>query len=201
MFALGFLLGGKLVSVVVALLVATIAFWKWKYQYWKRRNVPYLEPRIPFGNMEEVIRGKKFAGIRLKEIYNEMKSKGWRHGGIYTFTKPSYVILDLDYVRNIMTKDFKYFMDRDVYVNENDPLQAHLVNVSGARWRNLRAKLTPTFTSGKMKGMFQVMAESQKDLQTRMYEEYKKNRPINIKRDFGLFHHQHHWKLCFWIGV
>ncbi|CAH1382463.1 hypothetical protein MTP99_006423 [Tenebrio molitor] len=187
MFALGFLLGGKLVSVVVALLVTTIAFWKWKYQYWKRRNVPFLEPRMPFGNMEEVIRGKKFAGIRLKEIYNEMKSKGWRHGGIYTFTKPSSVILDLDYVRNIMTKDFKYFMDRDVYVNENDPLQAHLVNVSGARWRNLRAKLTPTFTSGKMKGMFQVMAESQKDLQTRMYEEYKKNRPINIKEILACF--------------
>jgi cytochrome P450 family 6 len=187
MFGLGFLLGGNFITVVVAVLVVTIAFWKWKYQYWKRRNVPYLEPRIPFGNLTDVIRGKKFIGITLKDIYEEMKTRGWKHGGIYTFTKPTYIPMDLDYVRNIMTKDFKYFMDRDVYVNENDPLQAHLVNVSGARWRNLRAKLTPTFTSGKMKGMFQVMAESQKDLQTRMYEEYKKNRPISIKEILACF--------------
>jgi cytochrome P450 family 6 len=161
MFGLGFLLGSNFISLVVTVLVVTIAFWKWKYQYWKRRNVPYLEPRIPFGNLTDVIRGKKFIGITLKNIYEEMKRRGWKHGGIYTFTKPTYIPMDLDYVRNIMTKDFKYFMDRDNYVNENDPLQAHLLNLSGTRWRNLRAKLTPTFTSGKMKAMFQVMAESQ----------------------------------------
>ncbi|KAJ3618423.1 hypothetical protein MTP99_006420 [Tenebrio molitor] len=182
-----FTLSGNLISVVVALLVVTVAYWKWKYQYWKRRNVPYLEPRIPFGNMEKVIRGKKFFGIEFKNIYKEMKSRGWEHGGIYTFLKPTYIPLDLDYVRNIMTKDFKYFMDRDNYVNEKDPLQAHLLNLSGTRWRNMRAKLTPTFTSGKMKGMFQVMAESQEGLQQKMDEEYRKNEPINIKEILACF--------------
>jgi cytochrome P450 family 6 len=187
MSALGSYLLGNLVSVLVALVVVTIAFWKWKYQYWKRRNVPYLEPGIPFGNMEDVIRGKKFVGITLKGLYKEMRSRGWKHGGIYTFTKPSYVPLDLDYVRNIMTKDFKTFMDRDIYVNEKDPLQAHLLNLSGTRWRNMRAKLTPTFTSGKMKAMFQVMAESQKGLQKKMDEEYKRNQAINIKEILACF--------------
>jgi hypothetical protein len=69
MSALGSYLLGNLVSVLVALVVVTIAFWKWKYQYWKKRNVPYLEPGIPFGNMEDVIRGKKFVGITLKGLF------------------------------------------------------------------------------------------------------------------------------------
>jgi cytochrome P450 family 6 len=66
---------------MVALIVVIITFWK----YWRKRNVPYLEPRIPFGNMEEVIRGRKLVGIGFKE----MKRRGWKRGGFYTFTKSS----------------------------------------------------------------------------------------------------------------
>ncbi|XP_044261778.1 probable cytochrome P450 6a13 [Tribolium madens] len=178
---------GDLIAVFITVGVLITLYFKWTYQYWARRNVPQLEPRIPFGNITESMRGREFVGVTFKKIYQKMKSQKYRHGGIYIFTQPSYFPIDLDYIRNILTKDFQYFVDRPFYVNEKDPLQAHLLNLSGTRWRNMRSKLTPTFTSGKMKMMFQIMAESQSDLFRRTDKEVKSLEPINIKEILACF--------------
>lgn len=71
-----------------------------------------------------------------------------------------------------------YFEILGLTFNEKiDPLSAHLFTLGGWRWRALRMKLSPTFTSGKMKMMYGVMAECAEKLE-KMLEESAKNEEI-----------------------
>ncbi|RZB40869.1 p450 domain containing protein [Asbolus verrucosus] len=175
-------------SIILTVEVVVVCYYKWAYQYWRRKNVPYLTPTVPFGNMGNAVKGKEHLGITIKRIYDEMKANGWKHGGIYTALSPTYFLIDLDYVRNITTKDFQYFLDHASYYNEeDDPLSAHLAALTGKRWQNLRAKLTPAFTSGKMRMMFQILLECEANLQKQMKVMCGKRQAIDIKEVLSRF--------------
>jgi cytochrome P450 family 6 len=75
-------------------------------------------------------------------------------------------IRDLELVKNILVKDFHNFIDRTVlYEAKLDPLFGNTLPIlKGQRWRHLRTKLTPVFTSRKMKMMFYLMDTSCKEL-------------------------------------
>jgi cytochrome P450 family 6 len=67
-------------------------------------------------------------------------------------------------------------------MNEDiEPLSGNLFNLAGMKWRKLRLKLTPTFTSGKMKMMFQRLVECGQELQTCLEHVGKTRDVIEIK--------------------
>jgi cytochrome P450 family 6 len=178
----------ELVGVLIALVVIFIAYFKWNHSYWRRRNLPYIEPSIPFGNILNPMKKIETIGVTVKRLYETMKRKKWQHAGLYFMASPVYIPVDLEYVKNVLTKDFHHFVDRGIYYNEKkDPIGAHLFAIGGAKWRNLRTKLTPTFTSGKLKSMFQTLVDCETNLQEKVEAEYKNKRPIDIKEVLGCY--------------
>lgn len=87
-----------------------------------------------------------------------------------------------------MSKDFHYFTDRGMYFNEkNDPLSANLFSIEGPQWKVLRAKLTPTFSSGKIKMMFNTLLECGDTLKETVDRYCQDATSLDIKEVLGCF--------------
>ncbi|XP_052870415.1 probable cytochrome P450 6a19 [Anopheles cruzii] len=142
--------------LLVAALLLGVLWVRRRFAYWKDRGVPYVEPTFPHGNLAGMGSTLHMANV-IRSVYGQLKGKtaGLGFAGMYFFLSPVTVVFDLELVKNVLVKDFHYFHDRSVYHNEkDDPLSEHLFAMEGTKWRSLRSKLTPTFTSGKMKMMF-----------------------------------------------
>lgn len=127
------------------------------YSYWKSLGVPHNEPVFPHGNIVGL--GKTVSFVQFTQNYYEQFKNASKMCGIYFFTRPIGLLIDLDLIKNVLVKEFPIFNDRNFYYNDkDDPLSGHLVALDGKMWKPLRAKLTPTFSSGKMKYMFPTIA-------------------------------------------
>jgi len=128
------------------------------FTYWERKGVPYEKPLPLIGNMKGIGSKYHFRDINQR-IYDQFKGKA-PFAGMYTFIRRTALITDLDLIKQVMIKDFNYFQDRGGFSNpRDDPLTGHLFSLEGDEWRSMRHKLSPVFTSGKMKLMTGVIVE------------------------------------------
>ena len=84
-----------------------------------------------------------------------------RYVGYLQFGTPVLLIRDLDLIKQIGVKDFDNFHDHLTFATKQpDPLTSKsLLSLVGDEWKQMRATLSPAFTSSKMKNMYQLMTE------------------------------------------
>lgn len=168
-------------SVVIAtVLTAIYVYFRVSFSYWTKRGAPILNPTAPFGDISDAI----FTKNNINNVVNNFYKKfdGQKFGGIYNFTVPVLLLRDPEIIKNVLVKDFDKFHSRGILINEEkEPLQGHLFSLSGSKWRNLRFKLSPTFTSGKMKMMFGTLTDCGRELQRCLEPLATKGETIQIK--------------------
>lgn len=174
------------VILLASVIVTAFLYVRQKYSYWAHHNVPYVEPKFPFGNLD--VYGKREHNSQLfARFYRQFKGRA-PFCGIYFFLSPAVLAIDVDFIRNVLIKDFQYFQDRGLYYNEkDDPLSAHLFNLEPIRWRALRSKLTPTFTSGKMKYMCPTIVAVANEFQLCLEKIISKDDVVEIRELLGRF--------------
>ncbi|CAD7079526.1 unnamed protein product [Hermetia illucens] len=174
----------SLIWLVVGLLAAVYFYYKRKYSYWKDRGVPYIEPSIPLGNIPWNRSGNfKEVFEKLYKVRNESPFVGG-----YFFSQPVVIATDLDLIKNVLVKDFSTFHARGEYSNEkHDPISVNLVSLDGPKWKLLRMKLSPTFTSGKMKFMFPTIVEVSERFNQALRETLKEDSEIDVKEMLARF--------------
>lgn len=175
-----------IISAFLATLIATAYIYvKYILSYWQRRGVPFAKPSIPFGNFGPAFTKEKTFGQTLHDLYFSTNEPVL---GVYTSVRPALLIRDPKIIRDILIKDFQSFWHRGFHYDENiDPLASNLFSQSGEKWKEMRNKLSPTFTSGKLKAMFAVVIECGKSLETHLTKLADTRDEIEVRDIFGRF--------------
>jgi cytochrome P450 family 6 len=103
-----------LTAIFIGLVLIALNLYKKTFEYWKTREVPNVEPEFLHGNTRGL--GKTYHSFEfMKKVYNELKDKG-PVGGVHISIRPTAIITDLDLVKTILVKDFKYFSNRKYFL-------------------------------------------------------------------------------------
>lgn len=145
--------------LTITSMLAAYLFMTRKFNYWKKRGVTEIKPLPFFGNMADCMLQKQSPGFLMKDLYNQ--SKGLPYIGIYVFDKPCLLIRDREILKDILVKEFNIFPNHNFKSSAHDQLgNSSLFAIKNPTWKLLRNKLTPIFTSGKLKTMFNLLMET-----------------------------------------
>ncbi|XP_047998831.1 cytochrome P450 6B7-like [Leguminivora glycinivorella] len=135
------------------------------FSYWAKRGVRHDAPVPIFGTAKRQF----LKEISFADIYAEMYQKypNERFVGYYLMTTPVLILRDPDLVKHVLVSDFNYFSSRNVFPLDKhpEPLLKNLIMCEGDLWKFLRQRMTPAFTTGKLKAMFPLIVARAEKLQ------------------------------------
>ncbi|XP_073965057.1 cytochrome P450 6B6-like [Choristoneura fumiferana] len=135
------------------------------HDYWKNKGVKYEKP-LPFiGSIRRVFFQEVSLAQYLAELYQKYpKEKFVGYFGGHAF---SLVVRDPELIKHVLVSDFHYFYPRGLNPHKTviEPMLKNLFFADGDLWKLLRQRLTPAFTSGKLKAMFPLIVERTERLQ------------------------------------
>ncbi|XP_050353000.1 cytochrome P450 6B2-like [Nymphalis io] len=176
----------SLVTAFIGVLILIYVLLTKKHDYWKKKNVPYINPRLIFGNFRDFILFKKTPSSILREICDQFPDEPYV--GVFYGTAPALVVKDPKILKLVLTQDFYYFNGRENTDHANrEPITTNLFSNGGDHWKVLRQNLTPLFTSAKLKYMFPTINECAEEMETYLKDEIQISGNINIKSLFARY--------------
>lgn len=137
------------------LLIYYYFYWKNK-DYWRKQNLTQIN-----GVMWKFL----LSGRSLSEIYKEIYDKHEDdHIGLFLGNDPGVMLKSLDDLQAVLAGDFHKFYSRGILKNPSDVLADNILFIDEfQRWKILRSKFSPVFTSLRLKTMFVPMEKCAKD--------------------------------------
>ncbi|XP_050353663.1 cytochrome P450 6B5-like [Nymphalis io] len=175
-----------LVTAFIGVLILIYVLLTKKHDYWKKRKVPYLNPRLIFGNFRDYILLKKSRTEIMCEICDQFPDEPYI--GVFYGTAPALVVKDPKILKLVLTQDFYYFNGREnTDYAHREPITTNLFSNGGDHWKVLRQNLTPLFTSAKLKNMFPTIKECAEEMDPYLKDEIQISGNINIKSLFARY--------------
>mgnify|MGYP003342842426 CR=1 FL=1 len=127
------------------------------FRYWLKKGVPQSSLfQLWSDNIKIVFQliSPAECTLELHKRFGDERCVGTCH-----YFQPVLFLRDPQLIKEIAIKDFDYFIDHVQFVNpEIDPLfSKSLLLLRGDAWKAMRATLSPSFTSSKMKAMFELI--------------------------------------------
>lgn len=137
--------------------------------------------------------GYPFVGNLIQLVLDRTIAKRWRQQygkvyGIYWAAAPVLVVNDPWALRQICIKDFDKFPNHKVEDFLSDVQKSFLFSLEDDHWRRVRAVLSPTFTSAKMRRMTRLLNQCADDLLDSFNEWLEAGKQqVDLKEVFNLY--------------
>lgn len=166
-----------IVGSYIAILIYFIIWARNHYGYWRRKGVKHPKPIYFLGNSVPFRLAPTELYTRLYKRYSKEE-----YIGFYEYLKIRFLTIDPNLIHDILIKDFSHFTDRGVIKTEDLAKSDNgLFLMRGNMWRAVRNKLSPTFTSGKLKIMFDSMIDCFDVLEEEIDEKIKNNSYVEAR--------------------
>ncbi|XP_046663073.1 cytochrome P450 6k1-like [Homalodisca vitripennis] len=179
--------GSLLMDVLLALMsVLCLLYWHITNNddYRDKRGVANVNKGLFLGTFMN----KQSQADTVKEIYNQFPEE--KFVGLFQFKKLVLMLRDRSLINRVLVKDFTHFQDRGTAPLKKHLFSRNLFGLRGSEWGTLRHKLTPTFTTGKLRGMFEQISKCGEYLVTKIEEvssvDVEGMDPANVLFEFTL---------------
>ncbi|XP_022170037.1 probable cytochrome P450 6a13 [Myzus persicae] len=151
------------------------------YSKWQKLNIPYLQPVPLFGNTTRIMMRLEHPIDLFERFYNSFPDA--KLFGFYQMRDPILLVRDPELINSILVKDFSYFTDHGLDLDPSSTVLANsLFFAKGSKWRTMRQKLSPGFTSGKLKDAYFQINECGDEMVSGIVETIeKKTDRIDVK--------------------
>lgn len=180
-----------LVSILVTVSFVLVLFMIYNVRrdknYFKANNIPYLGAGV--GRLLKLFTGRA-ATIEVEmEIYREVRKLNSPVVGFSDILLGSYglYIADLELMKNIYVKDFDHFVNRRPFGGQQTVLRKMLFAIESEQWKGVRAKLSPSFTTGKIRRMFQIFTRSSENMSSYLKKHIAQGSDVDIYQIFSKY--------------
>ncbi|KAL1116774.1 hypothetical protein AAG570_005246 [Ranatra chinensis] len=132
--------------------------------YWLERGVVHPPPWPLVGNSLPLFAFVESPAHFFKRLYDQFPRQ--EVIGFFQLNRPMLMVRSPRLLEKVIIKDFGHFVDHGLFAlnKEKNWIDQGLFNLSGTHWRAVRNKMTPAFTTGKLKMMFDQMVPSADNL-------------------------------------
>ncbi|XP_053332469.1 cytochrome P450 3A30-like [Clarias gariepinus] len=167
-------------ALIVILISLILLYGYWPYGFFKRLGVPGPKPVPFFGTMLEYRKGIHNFDMECFQKYGKI----W---GLYDARQPVLCIMDTEIIKTVLIKEcYSYFTNRRNF-RLNGPLYDALTLAEDEDWKRIRGVLSPMFTRGRIKEMFEIMKTHSHSLIENLQKTSERGESVDIKEFFGAY--------------
>ncbi|XP_017124755.1 cytochrome P450 9c1 [Drosophila elegans] len=151
------------VELLIFVAFVGLFLYKWSvntFGYFTKRGVAHDKPIPLLGNISWSVLMGKDSYIR-HSIEMHMRLKQHKVYGVYNLRDPLYYLSDPELIRQVGIKSFDNFANHRKGLsdgpNDTSVLSKSLLSLRDRRWKQMRSTLSPTFTSLKIRQMFELI--------------------------------------------
>ncbi|CAG0888448.1 unnamed protein product [Darwinula stevensoni] len=165
-----------------------------KFDYWEKQGIKTRSPCYPFvGTLWKVWKRLNFASewllifqVMVVDDLKDIKTYG-KLIGLFEGTRPYLFCADPDIIRDVFIKNFDHFVNRREAMFTDEYMKKMLSALQGDEWKEARKRLSPMFSSGKIKNMSILMSECAETLVSNFKKSMNNEGIVDLKEHFGAF--------------